>query len=145
MNYLSIKHYWNKWKRISIFFYETNDFFQQNLLFLFDKLFSSIDMEILYQIVTFSQSNSIFVYVIFRLPVQKFKDILQRLHNLIACRLFPPKQQDLPALAKCTWWIPSATKVLALISKSLLNINDNTEQNSLLNCKCERCQWHVQF
>ncbi|XP_064600121.1 probable E3 ubiquitin-protein ligase HECTD2 [Liolophura sinensis] len=51
-----------------------------------------------------------------KLPVKKFKDILQRLHNFIACRLFPPKQQDLPALAKCTWWIPSATKVLALIN-----------------------------
>ena len=43
--------------------------------------------------------------------------LLERLNSFIAIRLFPPKPQDLPAMSKCTWWIPSATKVMALLSK----------------------------
>ncbi|KAK7482010.1 hypothetical protein BaRGS_00026702 [Batillaria attramentaria] len=46
----------------------------------------------------------------------RFRGILERLHNFIACRLFPPKPEDLPPLAKCSWWIPSATKVMALLN-----------------------------
>lgn len=52
-----------------------------------------------------------------RLDNNRFKQLVNKLHNFIACRLFPPKQQDLPPMAKCTWWIPSATKVLALLSE----------------------------
>ncbi|XP_041367987.1 probable E3 ubiquitin-protein ligase HECTD2 isoform X2 [Gigantopelta aegis] len=46
------------------------------------------------------------------------KAVLDRLHNFISVRLFPPKPQDLPPLSKCTWWIPSATKVMALFNAS---------------------------
>lgn len=53
----------------------------------------------------------------YRLKKQVFQRIIKRLHNFISIRLFPPKPQDLPPMAKCTWWIPSATKVLALLSK----------------------------
>ena len=54
---------------------------------------------------------------IFRMERDRFRGILERLHNFIACRLFPPKPQDLPPLAKCSWWIPCATKVMALLSE----------------------------
>ncbi|ESO93074.1 hypothetical protein LOTGIDRAFT_119782, partial [Lottia gigantea] len=51
-----------------------------------------------------------------RLERDRFKSLLDRLHNFISVRLFPPKPQDLPPLAKCSWWIPSATKVMALLN-----------------------------
>ncbi|KAL8601284.1 putative E3 ubiquitin-protein ligase HTD2 [Nucella lapillus] len=50
------------------------------------------------------------------LEKDRFRGILERLHNFIACRLFPPKPEDLPAIAKCSWWIPCATKVMALLN-----------------------------
>ncbi|XP_061194602.1 probable E3 ubiquitin-protein ligase HECTD2 isoform X1 [Saccostrea echinata] len=50
------------------------------------------------------------------LKKQVFQKIIKRLQNFISIRLFPPKPQDLPPMAKCTWWIPSATKVLALLN-----------------------------
>ncbi|CAL1526466.1 unnamed protein product, partial [Lymnaea stagnalis] len=46
----------------------------------------------------------------------RFRAIIERIHNFISGRLFPPKPGDLPPLAKCSWWIPSATKVLALLN-----------------------------
>ncbi|XP_066277457.1 probable E3 ubiquitin-protein ligase HECTD2 isoform X2 [Branchiostoma lanceolatum] len=51
-----------------------------------------------------------------RLPAVQFRDIVDRLLQFISVRLFPPKQDELPPLAKCGWWIPSATKVLALFN-----------------------------
>ncbi|KAK3096247.1 hypothetical protein FSP39_024931 [Pinctada imbricata] len=53
-----------------------------------------------------------------RVKTNIFLGIIKRLQNFISIRLFPPKPQDLPPIAKCTWWIPSATKVLALLSKN---------------------------
>ncbi|XP_048746194.2 probable E3 ubiquitin-protein ligase HECTD2 isoform X2 [Ostrea edulis] len=50
------------------------------------------------------------------LKKQVFQKIIKRLQNFISIRLFPPKPQDLPPMVKCTWWIPSATKVLALFN-----------------------------
>ncbi|XP_076467951.1 putative E3 ubiquitin-protein ligase HECTD2 [Babylonia areolata] len=50
------------------------------------------------------------------LEKDRFRGILERLHNFIACRLFPPKPEDLPPNAKCSWWIPCATKVMALLN-----------------------------
>ena len=57
---------------------------------------------------------------IFRMERDRFRGILERLHNFIACRLFPPKPEDLPPLTKCSWWIPCATKVMALLSECTL-------------------------
>ncbi|KAI8512583.1 putative E3 ubiquitin-protein ligase HTD2 [Branchiostoma belcheri] len=51
-----------------------------------------------------------------RLPAVQFRDIVDRLLQFISVRLFPPKQDELPPLTKCGWWIPSATKVLALFN-----------------------------
>ncbi|PIK51354.1 hypothetical protein BSL78_11758, partial [Apostichopus japonicus] len=51
-----------------------------------------------------------------RLPKESFKLILGRLENFLSIRLFPPEPSELPPLAKCSWWIPSVAKVLALFN-----------------------------
>ncbi|GAB1604382.1 probable E3 ubiquitin-protein ligase HECTD2 [Argonauta hians] len=48
-------------------------------------------------------------------PTQ-FKAILSKIKNFITWKIFPPKLNDLPHPSKCTWWVPSAVKVLALIN-----------------------------
>nr|XP_022337082.1 probable E3 ubiquitin-protein ligase HECTD2 [Crassostrea virginica] len=62
------------------------------------------------------QDHHFLVHWMKGLKKQVFQRIIKRLHNFISIRLFPPKPQDLPPMAKCTWWIPSATKVLALLN-----------------------------
>ncbi|XP_035825923.1 probable E3 ubiquitin-protein ligase HECTD2 isoform X2 [Aplysia californica] len=51
-----------------------------------------------------------------RLKQDRFRPVVERIHNFISVRLFPSKPEDLPPLSKCSWWIPSATKVLALFN-----------------------------
>ncbi|XP_064630554.1 probable E3 ubiquitin-protein ligase HECTD2 isoform X2 [Lineus longissimus] len=63
-----------------------------------------------------------------KLRSDQFQSLAQRLHNFISCRLFPPKPKDLPPMSKCTWWIPSATKVMAL-----LNASNNLTTNGIIN------------
>ncbi|KAI0216958.1 putative E3 ubiquitin-protein ligase HECTD2 [Lamellibrachia satsuma] len=46
----------------------------------------------------------------------KFLQLVQHIQSFISVRLFPPKPEDLPPMSKCTWWIPSATRVLALLN-----------------------------
>ena len=41
-----------------------------------------------------------------------FRNLLQ----LITIRQFPPSDKSLPPLSKSKWWIPTATKVLALVN-----------------------------
>lgn len=53
-----------------------------------------------------------------RLPVNTFKAIITRVQQFISVRLFPSKTNELPPDEKCTWWIPSAVKVLALLNAS---------------------------
>ncbi|KAL3864357.1 hypothetical protein ACJMK2_006047 [Sinanodonta woodiana] len=58
-------------------------------------------------------------YMVFwlrKLRVDKFQTILERLQSFISMRLFPTKPHDLPPMEKSGWWIPSATKVLALLN-----------------------------
>ncbi|XP_072177562.1 probable E3 ubiquitin-protein ligase HECTD2 [Diadema setosum] len=52
------------------------------------------------------------------LPAANFKAIVDRLQQFTSVRLFPPSTNDLPPIGKCSWWIPSATKVLALLNAS---------------------------
>uniref|UniRef100_A0A4W5QL68 HECT-type E3 ubiquitin transferase n=1 Tax=Hucho hucho TaxID=62062 RepID=A0A4W5QL68_9TELE len=47
---------------------------------------------------------------------KRFKQLVERLHFFISTRLFPAKPEELPPMAKCYWWIPSATKVLSLLN-----------------------------
>uniref|UniRef100_A0A8D0CJ98 HECT-type E3 ubiquitin transferase n=1 Tax=Scleropages formosus TaxID=113540 RepID=A0A8D0CJ98_SCLFO len=51
-----------------------------------------------------------------RLSPRRFKALVERLLNFISTRLLPARPEELPPMAKCSWWIPSATKVLALLN-----------------------------
>nr|XP_039250042.1 probable E3 ubiquitin-protein ligase HECTD2 [Styela clava] len=53
-----------------------------------------------------------------RLSTPRFRPIVERIHQFITLRLFPDKnckQQELPPMTKCPWWIPSAMKVMTLL------------------------------
>lgn len=56
-------------------------------------------------------------HVCVRLSPRRFRQLVERLLQFISTRLFPAEPDDLPPLAKCAWWIPSATKVLGLFSE----------------------------
>ncbi|XP_041271880.1 probable E3 ubiquitin-protein ligase HECTD2 isoform X3 [Onychostruthus taczanowskii] len=52
----------------------------------------------------------------FQISQKRFKQVVERLLQFISLRLFPAKPEEFPPMVKCTWWIPSATKVLALFN-----------------------------
>lgn len=52
-----------------------------------------------------------------RLSQKRFKQLVERLLQFISLRLFPAKPEEFPPITKCSWWIPSASKVLALLSR----------------------------
>uniref|UniRef100_A0A673KLR2 HECT-type E3 ubiquitin transferase n=1 Tax=Sinocyclocheilus rhinocerous TaxID=307959 RepID=A0A673KLR2_9TELE len=62
-----------------------------------------------------------------KLPQKRFKQLVERLQLFITTRLFPAKPEELPPMAKCSWWIPSATKVL-----SLLNAANSISSSSII-------------
>ncbi|XP_068806175.1 probable E3 ubiquitin-protein ligase HECTD2 isoform X2 [Struthio camelus] len=51
-----------------------------------------------------------------KISQRRFKQLVDRLLQFISLRLFPAKPEEFPPMMKCTWWIPSATKVLALFN-----------------------------
>ncbi|XP_028324312.1 probable E3 ubiquitin-protein ligase HECTD2 isoform X2 [Gouania willdenowi] len=51
-----------------------------------------------------------------KLSPRRFRTLVERLLQFISTRLFPAEPDDLPPLSKCSWWIPSATKVLSLFN-----------------------------
>ncbi|XP_009640206.1 probable E3 ubiquitin-protein ligase HECTD2 [Egretta garzetta] len=51
-----------------------------------------------------------------KISQRRFKQLVDRLLQFISLRLFPAKPEEFPPMVKCTWWIPSATKVLALFN-----------------------------
>ncbi|NXW29518.1 HECD2 ligase, partial [Phaetusa simplex] len=51
-----------------------------------------------------------------KISQKRFKQLVDRLLQFISLRLFPAKPEEFPPMVKCTWWIPSATKVLALFN-----------------------------
>ncbi|XP_028585569.2 putative E3 ubiquitin-protein ligase HECTD2 isoform X1 [Podarcis muralis] len=53
-----------------------------------------------------------------KISQKRFKQVLDRLLQFISLRLFPAKPEELPPLEKCSWWIPSAAKVLSLFNTS---------------------------
>ncbi|XP_053548302.1 probable E3 ubiquitin-protein ligase HECTD2 [Bombina bombina] len=72
---------------------------------------------LLRQIATLTDTDHHFLIHWFKKMAQKrFKQLVDRLLQFISLRLFPAKPEEFPPLAKCTWWIPSATKVLALLN-----------------------------
>ncbi|KAG8523605.1 putative E3 ubiquitin-protein ligase HECTD2 [Galemys pyrenaicus] len=50
------------------------------------------------------------------LSQKRFKQLVERLLQFISLRLFPAKPEEFPPITKCSWWIPSASKVLALLN-----------------------------
>ncbi|XP_071792610.1 probable E3 ubiquitin-protein ligase HECTD2 [Asterias amurensis] len=62
------------------------------------------------------QDHHYLVHWFKRLPKDSFKDIVNRLLQFVSIRLFPPEPADLPPIGKCSWWIPSVAKVLALLN-----------------------------
>ncbi|XP_012889772.1 PREDICTED: probable E3 ubiquitin-protein ligase HECTD2 [Dipodomys ordii] len=51
-----------------------------------------------------------------KLSQKRFKQLVERLLQFISLRLFPAKPEEFPPITKCSWWIPSASKVLALLN-----------------------------
>jgi E3 ubiquitin-protein ligase HECTD2 len=57
----------------------------------------------------------------------RFQSLVSKVNQFISVRLFPPNPNELPAPVKCSWWIPSAIKILAL-----LNAANNLEHPPLI-------------
>ncbi|KAL0269439.1 UNVERIFIED_CONTAM: hypothetical protein PYX00_007173 [Menopon gallinae] len=51
------------------------------------------------------------------LELGKLRMILRHILQFITIRHFPPADKSLPPLGKCRWWIPTATRALALLSR----------------------------
>lgn len=52
----------------------------------------------------------------FRIEANRFKLVVKRLLQFITIREFPPSNgHKLPTLSKSKWWIPCATRVLAIL------------------------------
>ena len=61
-----------------------------------------------------------------RYSPQHFRELIEKVNLFISIRLFPPKKGDLPSPVKCSWWIPSAIKMLAILCKHLVTDNHIT-------------------
>uniref|UniRef100_A0A4W6BRV9 HECT-type E3 ubiquitin transferase n=1 Tax=Lates calcarifer TaxID=8187 RepID=A0A4W6BRV9_LATCA len=72
---------------------------------------------LLRQIAALSEADHHFlVHWLKKLSARRFRQLVERLLQFISTRLFPAEPDELPPLAKCSWWIPSATKVLSLFN-----------------------------
>ncbi|XP_067466935.1 probable E3 ubiquitin-protein ligase HECTD2 isoform X1 [Thunnus thynnus] len=72
---------------------------------------------LLRQIAALSEADHHFlVHWLKKLSARRFRQLVERLLQFISTRLFPAEPDELPPLTKCSWWIPSATKVLGLFN-----------------------------
>ncbi|XP_038147710.1 probable E3 ubiquitin-protein ligase HECTD2 [Cyprinodon tularosa] len=72
---------------------------------------------LLRQIAALSEADHHYlVHWLKRLSARRFRQLVERLLQFISTRLFPAEPDELPPSAKCSWWIPSATKVLSLFN-----------------------------
>ncbi|XP_037660471.1 probable E3 ubiquitin-protein ligase HECTD2 isoform X1 [Choloepus didactylus] len=72
---------------------------------------------LLRQIATLVEADHHFLIHWFKkLSQKRFKQLVERLLQFISLRLFPAKPEEFPPITKCSWWIPSASKVLALLN-----------------------------
>uniref|UniRef100_A0A8C9W1X8 HECT-type E3 ubiquitin transferase n=1 Tax=Scleropages formosus TaxID=113540 RepID=A0A8C9W1X8_SCLFO len=84
--------------------------------------YSSMNTYVIYahllrQITALAEADHHFLVHWFKkLSPRRFKALVERLLNFISTRLLPARPEELPPMAKCSWWIPSATKVLALLN-----------------------------
>ncbi|XP_072827697.1 probable E3 ubiquitin-protein ligase HECTD2 isoform X2 [Vicugna pacos] len=74
---------------------------------------------LLRQIATLVEADHHFLVHWFKkLSQKRFKQLVERLLQFISLRLFPAKPEEFPPISKCSWWIPSASKVLALLNSA---------------------------
>ncbi|MBN3302772.1 HECD2 ligase, partial [Amia calva] len=100
----------------------TKDDLRAYFILLQNPQYSSTSTYVIYahllrQIAALAEADHHFLVHWFKkLSQRRFKQLVDRLLQFISLRLFPTKPDDVPPLAKCTWWIPSATKVLSLLN-----------------------------
>ncbi|XP_025020411.1 probable E3 ubiquitin-protein ligase HECTD2 isoform X2 [Python bivittatus] len=103
---------------------QTKDDLRAYFVLLQNPLFSNtttyvIFAHLLRQIAALTEDDHHYLIHWFKKMSQKrIKQIIDRMLQFISLRLFPAKPEDLPPMEKCTWWIPSATKVLSLFNAS---------------------------
>ncbi|CAI5774725.1 probable E3 ubiquitin-protein ligase HECTD2 [Podarcis lilfordi] len=102
----------------------TKDDLRAYFVLIQNPLFSTTSTFVIYahllrQIAALTEGDHHFLTHWFKKISQKrFKQVLDRLLQFISLRLFPAKPEELPPLEKCSWWIPSAAKVLSLFNTS---------------------------
>ena len=72
---------------------------------------------LLQQLTSLANSDHQYLVHWFRtLSQTRIRSILRNLLQFVTIRQFPPADKSLPPLSKSRWWIPTATKVLALLN-----------------------------
>ncbi|XP_057703370.1 probable E3 ubiquitin-protein ligase HECTD2 [Corythoichthys intestinalis] len=72
---------------------------------------------LLRQMAALSEADHHFlVHWLKKLSTRRFRQLVERLLQFISTRLFPAEPEELPPASKCSWWIPSAAKVLGLFN-----------------------------
>uniref|UniRef100_A0A4W5JLM8 HECT-type E3 ubiquitin transferase n=1 Tax=Hucho hucho TaxID=62062 RepID=A0A4W5JLM8_9TELE len=72
---------------------------------------------LLRQIAALSEADHHFLVHWFKkLSPRRFRKLVERFLHFISTRLLPAPPDELPPLTRCSWWIPAATKVLALFN-----------------------------
>uniref|UniRef100_A0A8C7YXM6 HECT-type E3 ubiquitin transferase n=1 Tax=Oryzias sinensis TaxID=183150 RepID=A0A8C7YXM6_9TELE len=100
----------------------TKDDLRAYFILLQNPQYSSTNTYVIYahllrQIAALSEADHHFlVHWLKRLSARRFRQLVERLLQFISTRLFPGDPDELPPLSKCSWWIPSATKVLSLFN-----------------------------
>nr|XP_034994050.1 probable E3 ubiquitin-protein ligase HECTD2 isoform X1 [Zootoca vivipara] len=102
----------------------TKDDLRAYFVLIQNPLFSTTSTFVIYahllrQIAALTEGDHHFLIHWFKkISQRRFKQVLERLLQFISLRLFPAKPEELPPLEKCSWWIPSAAKVLSLFNTS---------------------------
>ncbi|KAM6956864.1 putative E3 ubiquitin-protein ligase HECTD2 [Aplochiton taeniatus] len=100
----------------------TKDDLRAYLILIQNPQYSTTSTYVIYahllrQIAALSEADHHFLVHWFKkLSARRFRQLVERVLQFISTRLFPAEPDDLPPLAKCSWWVPSATKVLALFN-----------------------------
>lgn len=117
---------WN-WIKASLSFHSTlnknlNKYIFSNFSFLtsYCILIKFYTMSSTYWISLFFCTWFLFDWILFRSQPDRLRQLVKRILQFITIREFPPANgQKLPSISKSRWWIPCATRILALISKYL--------------------------
>ena len=100
------------------------DFTRALFILIQNPIFSSqstytIFAHLLQQVTSLPNSDHQLLVHWFRtLSSSRFRAILRNLLQFTTIRQFPPADKSLPPLSKSRWWIPTSTKVLALLNAS---------------------------